>query len=229
MEQTFVIGDIHGAWKALIQCFERSSFDGDRDMLISLGDACDGWPQVYQAVDELMKVKNLVYILGNHDQWALTWALKGSMPMVWLMQGGQATIDSYRGQMPDNHRKFFSSARLHYLSDDRLFVHGGIDPARPLNEQDTDTLIWDRSLVEQACAMRDKTKKVSITGYREVYLGHTPTLNFNSSVPLSFCECWLMDTGAGYHGRLTMMDIGTKEYFQSDPVPQLYSGYSGRF
>jgi len=77
--------------------------------------------------------------------------------------------------------------------------------------------------------MRDKTKKVSITGYREVYLGHTPTLNFNSSVPLSFCECWLMDTGAGYHGRLTMMDIGTKEYFQSDPVPQLYSGYSGRF
>ena len=42
--RTFVIGDIHGAHKALIQCFERSGFDHSSDRLISLGDACDDCP-----------------------------------------------------------------------------------------------------------------------------------------------------------------------------------------
>ena len=38
--KTFVIGDIHGAYKALLQCFERSGFDYEKDHLIVLGDVC---------------------------------------------------------------------------------------------------------------------------------------------------------------------------------------------
>lgn len=29
--KTFVMGDIHGAYKALIQCIERSGFDKEKD------------------------------------------------------------------------------------------------------------------------------------------------------------------------------------------------------
>ena len=32
--KTYAIGDIHGAYKALIQCFERSKFDYKKDRLI---------------------------------------------------------------------------------------------------------------------------------------------------------------------------------------------------
>lgn len=39
----FVVGDIHGAHKALVQCLERSGFNRDEDFLVSLGDLCDGW------------------------------------------------------------------------------------------------------------------------------------------------------------------------------------------
>ena len=36
-----------------------------------------------------------------------------------------------------------------------------------------------------------------------------------------------MDTGAGWGGRLSMMEVGTENLFQSDVVTELY-GYRGR-
>lgn len=41
--RTLVMGDIHGGYKALMQCLERSKFDYEKDTLIQLGDICDGW------------------------------------------------------------------------------------------------------------------------------------------------------------------------------------------
>jgi len=36
-----------------------------------------------------------------------------------------------------------------------------------------------------------------------------------------------LDTGAGHGARLTIMEIDTKENWQSDPVPELYLGNFG--
>ncbi len=66
--RTFVIGDIHGAYKALVQVLERAGFDYENDKLISLGDVTDGWSETAESIEELMKIKNLVYIKGNHDE-----------------------------------------------------------------------------------------------------------------------------------------------------------------
>jgi serine/threonine protein phosphatase 1 len=41
--KTFVIGDIHGGYRALIQVLDRAGFDYDNDTLISLGDVADWW------------------------------------------------------------------------------------------------------------------------------------------------------------------------------------------
>ena len=46
--------------------------------------------------------------------------------------------------------------------------------------------------------------------------------------PINACEVWLMDTGAGWSGVLSMMNVNTKEVFSSDPVPSLYPGITGR-
>ena len=63
----FAIGDIHGNYKALKQCLERSAFDKENDLLIQLGDVADGWHEVYECVDELLSIKNTIFIKGNHD------------------------------------------------------------------------------------------------------------------------------------------------------------------
>ena len=63
--KTFVIGDIHGNYRGLMQCLERSNFDYDKDTLISLGDVVDGHSESYEVVEELLKIKNLIAIKGN--------------------------------------------------------------------------------------------------------------------------------------------------------------------
>ena len=50
MKRTLVIGDIHGALKALLQVFERARITAD-DKLIFLGDYVDGWSESAQVLD----------------------------------------------------------------------------------------------------------------------------------------------------------------------------------
>lgn len=225
----FVIGDIHGAHKALIECFRKASFNYENDALIALGDICDGWPEVDKVFDELLRVKNLTYILGNHDKWALDWFLYRDAPDIWTMQGGDVTISCYPHGVPETHIRLLTEARLYFKTENRLFVHGGFDPEIDIEKQGFDILLWDRKLVRNALQQRETNAKHNISGYSEVYVGHTPTINFGSKQPIFACEVILMDTGAGWPGGvLTMMDIETKQYFSSTPVHELYSGFKGR-
>jgi serine/threonine protein phosphatase 1 len=69
------------------------------------------------------------------------------------------------------------------------------------------------------------SSNIQLTTYDEVYLGHTP---ISHPEPLLGGGVWLMDTGAGWQGLLSMMDVHSKEIFVSDPVPKLYPGIAGR-
>src|SRR6476660_8691883 len=90
----FVIGEIYGAYRALMQCFERASFDYDNDVLIQLGDVADGFDEVYESVEELLKVKHLIAIKGNHDEWLNRFCETGYHEQHWS-QGGRGTVSSY--------------------------------------------------------------------------------------------------------------------------------------
>jgi serine/threonine protein phosphatase 1 len=105
MSRTFVIGDIHGAYRALRQCLDRAAFDYARDELICLGDICDGWPETKACVAELLKIRNLIVVLGNHDFWTRDWMRTGFKEKIWLEQGGLATTRSYGAEIPQSHRQ----------------------------------------------------------------------------------------------------------------------------
>lgn len=225
MPKTFVMGDIHGAHKALLQCLERSAFNYETDMLICLGDVCDGWPETKQSVDELLHIKKLIFLLGNHDLWTLEWMRSGIADPLWLTQGGDATVNSYRAGVPKSHLQFFENAPRYFIEEGRLFVHAGIDPSLPLHHQDSDTLLWDRTLARNALDAHTKGAQQKHTQFVEVYLGHTP---IPYQKPLLNGDVWLMDTGAGWSGVLSLMNVHSKEVFTSDPVPSLYVGIKGR-
>lgn len=238
--RTIVAGDIHGARGALVQCLERAGFDRERDRLVTLGDLCDGWPETAGVIEELLTVRNLVPVLGNHDRWFLDYILTGVSAAEWLTQGGMETLASYGGKpVPASHASLLrrSARTLYHLEGDQLFVHGGIRPGIEPDRQEARVLLWDRSLLlesrkreEENCQRESagEEKLPGLTGYRDVFVGHTPTLNFGSSIPLRFCEVRALDTGAAWKGPLTVMDSATGEYWQSDPVPVLYPGYAGR-
>lgn len=223
--RTFVLGDVHGAYRALRQVLERSKFNMNKDRLICLGDVVDGWPETKESIDELLKIKNLVYVVGNHDIWARQWMVNQEAPDIWLDQGGRATCDSYVNGAPESHKKFLQDARYFFIDNNRLFVHGGITPGTKAEDCPTDVFYWDRSLVRTAMDLERKNKTEQLTPYDEVYVGHTP---ISSPHPMKYCEVWMMDTGAAWSGPLSMMDIDSKEWFTSDKVQDLYPGVKGR-
>lgn len=125
--------------------------------------------------------------------------------------------------MPERHIKFLADAPLFLEVDNMLFVHGGIKTWTKACENSAETLLWDRGLVGDV--MRGITP---LTHYDMVYVGHTPTPNYGSSTPITTNGITMMDTGAGWGGRLSIMDINTHKCWQSDPAKELYPGEMGR-
>jgi serine/threonine protein phosphatase 1 len=251
----FVIGDIHGGYKALIQVLEKVNFDYDNDRLVALGDVTDGWPEVAESIEELMKIKNLVYLKGNHDEWTerfLEWTIEHGIKMsspntIWYNQGGKATYESYyyndgkNMHLLDKHLKFLSDALLYYVDEEnRVFMHAGFNPNIPLDKQyqlevgqkagENATFYWDRSFWGLVMDRKRIGGHETVWDeYKEIYIGHTPTINYEKDGnPMNIGNVWNMDTGATYDGRLTLMNIDTKEMVQSDPVYMLYPEHTGR-
>lgn len=219
------MGDVHGAYRALKQCLERSGFDYQNDKLIFLGDVADGWPETSLCVEELLKIKNLVYVFGNHDFWTLEWMQTGIAEDIWLSQGGAETVKSYKNGIPPSHIKLLNDSLPYYELENKFFVHAGFDPAAPLSVQGLSTFLWDRTLARVALNFHEKKMDDKLTAYDEVYVGHTP---IPYGKPVKGGEVWLMDTGAGWSGVLSMMDLDSYDVFCSDRVPDLYPGIEGR-
>lgn len=234
--KTFVIGDIHGCYKGLIQCLERSGFNKENDRLIQIGDVADGWSQVPECVEELLTIKNLIALRGNHDVWCWNWFVYGEQPDIWTEQGGRATIQSYirTGLLTDEkHRSFWNNQIDYFIDDDnRLFVHAGFDldegfkwsKAARVNLKNATYLHWCRDLAELNQTIIYPKHKESLSEFNEIFIGHTAhqTLNFNKH------NVWNVDTGAGWYGKLTIMDVDTKCFWQSDNVRTLYPNELGR-
>ena len=250
----FVCGDIHGAHKALIQCLERSGFNKNEDQLIQLGDVADGWNEVYECVEELLSIKNLVAIRGNHDKWFAEWMVYGAHPSYWL-QGGIGTLESYckntdsqfdgsghagyktslnTAVIPQSHKDFFMETQKPYYIDhmNNLFVHGGYDRTDYISNQlamNSENFWWDRSLWDQAQSCAPGVKLKTTDEFKKIFIGHTATeRKYKDLKPVESGGVWNLDQGAGWSGKLTLMNIDTEEYFQSDLVSELYTDQHGR-
>jgi serine/threonine protein phosphatase 1 len=227
----YAIGDIHGNYKGLLQILKIAKFDYEQDELIILGDVVDGYPQVKECVDELLKIKKVTLILGNHDYWFTKWFLTGNGEPIWLEQGGQATVISY-GTLPalvsESHRNFFTTAEPYLIDDNNfLYVHGGIDPDRHPKDHSTDELIWDRSLYYGAVSsIRHNPQGYfhNLTPFNKVFIGHTPIINDLMKI----YELINLDTGSGWNGFLTMMNVNTEKIHVSDFSSKLYPDHAPR-
>jgi serine/threonine protein phosphatase 1 len=241
MKRTLVIGDIHGGLKALHEVFQKVNLTTE-DKLIFLGDYVDGWSESAAVVNhmiELSKTHKSVFIKGNHDVWCEEWLRSGEADPAWLFHGGQATVDSYAttDAVKKMQHLIFLEQMPYYVIDEqnRLFIHAGFTSMHgPEKEFHNSNFSWDRTLWETALVMDKRIKRDSILFpkrlklFAEIYIGHTPTQYYNQETPMQGCNVWNLDTGAAFMGKLSIMDIDTKQFWQSQPVYKLYSGEKGR-
>lgn len=239
--RTLVIGDIHGAYLALKQVLSKADITKD-DTLIFLGDYVDGWSQSFEVIEyliELAERNTCIFIKGNHDAWCEEWLETGQTNPSWLFHGGEETIKSYSNTTKEvlkDHLAFFKSMLNYYVDNNNdLFIHAGYSSMHgPEKEMYASNYRWDRTLWEMALTMDKRIKEDSklypkrLKLYHEIYIGHTPTLNYDVEVPMNAVNVWNIDTGAAFLGKLTVLDIETKEFWQSDVVQTLYPVEKGR-
>lgn len=241
MKRIFAIGDIHGALKALKQIIAAISPQKD-DQLIFLGDYVDGWPESAQVIEYLLEFDkdfHCIFIKGNHDAWCESWLSGMPADRTWLFNGGESSIKSYAkisSARKEMHLAFFNRMHNYYVDEqNRLFIHAGFSSMHgPAHEHYQSNYSWDRTLWEMALTMDKRIERDSLLFpkrlllFHEIYIGHTPTLRYDTDVPMQACNVWNIDTGAAFTGKLSALNIDTKEVLQSDPVPSLYPGEKGR-
>lgn len=254
----FVIGDIHGNYLALLELLNTINFDYDNDMLISLGDIVDGWPQTFECIELLMKIKNLILIKGNHDEWFINHSkiiLSGELfdnywkqqdAIIWFSNGGQDTIKSYEignnHYHIDKHIEFLNGALNYHIDDDNnLFIHAGYPiyhkPIKGENIYLKDYL-WERTYVHHnVVPYLNKEEKFIDKNFSKVFIGHTPTINYKYTVEdterietiIKSGNIYLIDCGIAFTGKLAVVNIDTDEVFYSTKTgDQYYPDYVGR-
>ncbi len=239
--RTLVIGDIHSGLAALQQVLQRAKVT-TIDRLIFLGDYVDGWSPAVETVDFLIQLKkthNCTFIRGNHDELCLDWLQTGADNPVWLQHGGEATMASYGqagNEIIDAHMDFYQNLKNYVIdSKNRLFLHAGFTNLKGVDhEYFTKTFYWDRTLWELAVSLHPEMATTHakypsrLKQYPEIFIGHTPLSKTSTAVPENAANVWNLDTGAAFKGSLSIMDIDTKAFWQSDPVHTFYPGERGR-
>lgn len=185
----------------------------------------------------------------NMGQTPLIWTQQGGQATIEsYIRTGYLTKES--------HREFFNNCLPYYIDEqNRGFVHGGFTSKKGLGHEPYDAnYYWDRDLWNLALMTHGRYHEGSpeyarrFEKHKEIFIGHTSTFNWKCKphypefkddnqiekngdiyVPMNRCNVWNLDTGAGSkNGKLTIMDIETKFYWQSDVIKTLYPEEIGR-
>lgn len=240
--RTLVIGDIHSGYRALEQLLHMAAVTSE-DKLIFLGDYVDGWSTAVETINfliELRKSHNCTFIRGNHDELCYDWLSTGVDNAVWMKHGGKASKESYEKadtETINTHLFFYENLENYYLdTENRLFLHAGFTNLKGIeHEYFATTFYWDRTLWELARSLNpelaesDTRYPSRLSIYNEIYIGHTPISKRLSKVlPMKAVNVWNVDTGAAFKGPLSMLDVDSKEVWQSEPVHTFYPNEKGR-
>lgn len=170
--RVYAIGDVHGRLDLLDALLARIADESARDPagtvhLVMLGDLIDRGPQSAQVVERLLTVPagvdEMHLLMGNHEE-ALLEILDGAHAQLpgWIRYGGEQALESYgleakaifgdretlvakiHAGIPAPHVRLFRSMVDYVQIGDYLFVHAGIFPGRPLDQQQVHDLRWIR-------------------------------------------------------------------------------------
>jgi diadenosine tetraphosphatase ApaH/serine/threonine PP2A family protein phosphatase len=211
----YAIGDIHGSLQKLRDLIARCQrhADGRAAAFVFLGDYIDRGPDSSGVVELVMQMQarskgRVIALKGNHEAVAIDiidGKADAANAAIWLREGGVATLRSYgvrtAHELPNEHVAWMRSLPLHHDDGCRFFVHGGIDPEKPLDAQTDHDLLW----------MREPFLSDPRDHRRLIVHGHTPQ---STGMPDLRSNRLNLDTGAVFGGPLTAAAFGAER----DPI-----------
>lgn len=201
----YAIGDVHGCLDPLRRLMDQIHLS-EMDEVVFIGDYVDRGPDSKGVIDYLLTLRGrYTFLMGNHERMFLDF-LQGKERFLFLYNGGEATLESYGGvgEIPAAHLDFLNRLIPYYEADEYLFVHGGIRPGIPLQDQDPRDLLWIR---EEFYAYPGRYPKT-------VVFGHTPMREV-----LMEEDRIGIDTACVYGNKLTCLVLPSRRVIQvSNPL-----------
>lgn len=188
--RVYAVGDIHGCDALLDRLLDMIAADsaGGAPHFIFLGDYVDRGPGSKAVIDRLLKLKQrdprAVFLKGNHEQGMLDFMSNPRRYEEWLHWGGDKTLESYgvdniwrkdveflgrelEDRLPGGHLDFLKSLDLWKALGDYVFVHAGLKPGIPLDDQKEEDCLWIRGEFHNAAAEK-RPDKVVVHGHHPV-------------------------------------------------------------
>jgi len=153
MGLTYVIPDIHGRRDLLSAGLAdiAAHSGGKPAIIVTIGDYVDKGPQSKQVIDRMLSGVadglSLIALKGNHDAMMVEALRDPSKMAMWIAKGGDAALESYGGDplaVPQSHIAWLDELRLMHVDNHRVYVHAGVDPGIPLDQQSEATLLCKR-------------------------------------------------------------------------------------
>ncbi|WP_224961231.1 metallophosphoesterase [Geomonas subterranea] len=148
----FVVGDIHGCCRTFQALVQDVIGLQPGETLFLLGDYLDRGPDSAGVLDFIFSLQEkgcLVQpILGNHERMLLDALENREAELLWLYNGGTATLESFGvcsvAEIPERYLSFLRSLPVLRTSGDYIFVHAGLDFVRhdPLTETSERVMLW---------------------------------------------------------------------------------------
>lgn len=186
MARIIGISDIHGEYEKLCCVIDKIS-PQKSDTIVFMGDYIDRGPKSREVVDKLIEtgdICNCVYLIGSHE-YALMHASKDEYyNYLFWNYGGPKTVESYGSfeNIFNIHGDFFNNLQYYHIIDNYLFVHAGIRPGVPMEEQSETDMVYIRDSFIYSPHGFDK----------KIIFGHT-----EFSDPLIMNDKICIDTGCG--------------------------------
>jgi len=222
--RTFAFGDIHGCSAMLDDLLAAVQPTLD-DTLIFLGDHVDRGPDTRGVIDRIIAIRKIyrtITLRGNHEIMMLRSRNDASELKMWTSVGGLQTLGSYGpspgrtgtlNDVPTEHWQFLETDCVNYYeTDTHIFVHAGVDPQLPLNEQTEMHLFWE--FLNPAQPIRHVSRKTVVVGHTSQKSGEILDLG------TTIC----IDTNAYNGGWLTCLDVFSREYWQVNIMGKVRTG-----
>jgi len=198
MTHTYVIPDIHGRLDLLEKALTQIETEHPPGTVVFLGDYVDRGRQSAQVISRVMAGPitsgfEWVTLMGNHENMmllGLSEPRKFGVYNWWAGNGGDTTMESYGGQVPESHLAWLRGLPMVWQDEHRVYVHASVDENRNLDEQDPEYAMWKRHATDY---------NVGYNGKHVVH-GHTPMENG----PIKNTNRTNLDTGAFFTGRLVV-------------------------
>jgi serine/threonine protein phosphatase 1 len=211
----FAIGDIHGELALLLAAADAIRRYCSRHLkhVVLLGDYVDRGPNSRGVVDYLERrdTRPITCLRGNHEQLMLDALADPSEPTLrrWTELGGDATLASYGAdtigvealkRIPAAHIAWLKRLPHAAVDAHRIYVHAGLEPNVPLQNQNERTLLWIRDKFLKA-----KGPEAFPVGKHIVH-GHTPSWRGKpeAAMPEFLEHRTNLDTGAYATGLLSI-------------------------